>query len=164
MKRPLSPALKGLITGLAMIGFAFLLYYLKTPGDSPLQYIAYAIYAGGILWTLLDFRKSTEFTGKFGQLFGQGFRCFIVVTLIMVVFTATFLKLNPQFAEEGSQHYREYLLKNEKSKMPDQIEADVKQYRSQFNTQMTFSSIYGNLIVGAIITAGLSALFMRRNY
>ena len=35
MKRPLSPALKGLITGLAMIGFAFLLYYLKTPGDSP---------------------------------------------------------------------------------------------------------------------------------
>ena len=160
MKRPLSPALKGLITGLAMIGFAFLLYYLKTPGDSPLQYIAYAIYAGGILWTLLDFRKSTEFTGKFGQLFGQGFRCFIVVTLIMVVFTATFLK----FAEEGSQHYREYLLKNEKSKMPDQIEADVKQYRSQFNTQMTFSSIYGNLIVGAIITAGLSALFMRRNY
>ena len=160
MKRPLSPALKGLITGLAMIGFAFLLYYLKTPGDSPLQYIAYAIYAGGILWTLLDFRKSTEFTGKFGQLFGQGFRCFIVVTLIMVVFTATFLKLT----EEGSQHYREYLLKNEKSKMPDQIEADVKQYRSQFNTQMTFSSIYGNLIVGAIITAGLSALFMRRNY
>ena len=152
---------KGLITGILMACFAYSLYYVKEPSDSGLQYIAYAIYAAGIIWTLLAYRNSPAFTGKFGGLFGQGFRCFITVTLIMVVFTGVFTAMHPEFADEAAQNYRKELVEK-KDKTPAEIDEIITKVKKQYAIQLISISIFGYLIVGSAITAAASALLIKR--
>ena len=160
--KSLSPAIKGLITGAVMLITAFTLYYTKQPADSPLQWMAYIIYAAGIVWTLVSYRQSPAFTGKFGDLFGQGFKCFIVVTLVMVCFTGVFSAMHPEFAEEAAQNYKKELIEK-KERTPAEIEDIVKKVRKQYTAQLISASIFGYLIIGAIVTAGASAFLTRRN-
>ena len=145
-----------------MIAGLFALYYGKVNANSPLQYMPFIIYAIGIVWTLVSYRRSPDFTGKFKDLFSQGFRCFIVTTLVMIGFMALFLRMQPQFKEESAVAYREYLFK-QKSKTEPEIDAEVERHKKQFNTSFISASIFGYLVIGAIVTAGISALLTRRN-
>jgi len=159
----LTPAIKGVITACGMIAIALITYYAGLPPSSPFQYLIYALYALGITWTLIAYKNSSQFTGKFAGLFNQGFRCFIVVTLMMVAFTAIFSKMHPEFAEESSIVYKEELVKNAKSKTPADIDADVARYKKGYTLALVYGSIFGYLIIGAAVTAATSLLLRRRN-
>lgn len=133
----LSPLLKGVITAVLMLGYTLFLHYGKIPATSNLQFILYAIYGAGIIWTLMSYARSDSFTGKFGAIFGQGFRCFIIITLIMVVSTAIFNMMHPEFAEEATAYKRE-LINKVKGKSLADIEkkiADVKYQVDSFKKQ-----------------------------
>src|SRR5688572_3577599 len=99
-----TPLIKGIITGILMVCISLLVYYTNVPSDSGLHYSIYIIFAAGIMWTLFSFSRSDTFTGAFADLFGQGFRCFIVAILIMVAFTAIFNFLHPEFAVEEAEN------------------------------------------------------------
>ncbi|HEX6194207.1 MAG TPA: DUF4199 domain-containing protein [Chitinophagaceae bacterium] len=162
MLQNISPAIKGLITAIIMIAVSFALYNSKVTGSSPLLYLPYLIYGLGIVWTLVSYKRSPAFTGKFKDLFSQGFKCFIVITLVMIVFIAIFLRMQPQFKEESMKAYRETLIE-QKSKQAPEIDAEVARLEKQFNTSIISASIFGYLIIGCIVTAGCSALLTRRN-
>lgn len=162
MHMRLSPALKGVITALLMIGTSLGVYYSGLPADSFVQFLIYIIYALGIIWTLFVFRKSTSFTGKFVALFSQGFRCFIVVTLMMVLFTFVFGKMHPEFAEQSAVTYREHLVKENKMMLTPQIDEETALYKKSYSTILVFGAIFGYLIIGAGVTAAASALLTRR--
>lgn len=158
----LSPALKGGITAAAMIAIALITYYSDMPADSNFQYLVYVLYAGGIIWTILAYKNSEKYTGRFWDSFNQGFRCFIIVTLTMVLFTAIFSKMHPEFAEESAKLYKEELVKSN-SKTPAEIEDVVKKYKNSYTMMLVYRSIFGYLIIGAIITAVTAALTTRRS-
>lgn len=156
-----TPLIKGIITGIVMVIVTLALYYSKLPVESNLHYAIYVIYAMGIVWALISYSRSASFTGKFADLFGQGFRCFIVVTLIMVAYTAVFSMQHPEFAEEAAAYYKEDLIK-EGNKTPSEIEKLVADVKKQYTTSLVSLTIFGYLITGTIITAAGSALLMRR--
>lgn len=156
----LSPLIKGLLTGIIMIGFS-LLAYRTLPSRTPLHYLVYALYAIGICWALVSYRQSSSFSGKFGDSFNTGFKCFIIALLCMVVYTYTFSKMHPEFAEESAQLYKEQLLK-EKQKMPAEIEEATIRYKKGYTMVLVYGSIFGYLIIGAGVTAAVSALLTRR--
>ena len=158
----ITPLVKGIITGIAMLATSLIFYATKVPASSKIHYIIYIIYAGGIMWSLLDHSKSEAYTGKFGDLFSQGFRCFIVVTLIMVLFTAVMFNMHPEWAEEAAQYYREGLVK-EGNKTPAEIDTIVATAKKQFTLTNISGAIFGYLITGSIFTAaGAGLLLMRR--
>jgi hypothetical protein len=157
----LTPLVKGIITGIAMVIASLITYYSNLSVGSKLHYIVYVLYAGGIIWTLISHSRSASFAGKFGELFGQGFRCFIVVVLIMVAFTAIFSMLHPEFAEEAATYYKEQLVK-EGNKMPAEIDKLVTEAKKQYTTGIVYFTIFGYLITGTIITAAGSVFLMRR--
>ena|SRR5688572_15806453 len=161
MHTRLVPALKGLITGLLMASLFLVAYYSNVSSVTLLQYVIYGIYGAGIIWTLVAYRRSDSFTGKFGDLFSQGFRCFIVVTLIMVVFTFGFSKMHPELAEESARAYKEHLLKQKDKLIPD-IDKEVANAKKNYNTVVLYGSIFGYLIIGAGVTAVVSAILTRR--
>ena len=161
MQIRLTPALKGVITGLLMISISLGVYYSGQPASSPFQYLIYVVYGLGVIWTLLLYRQSSSFKGKFGDLFNQGFRCFIVVILIMVVFTFVFNKMHPEFAEEDARVYKEYLLKD-KNKLPVDIDNDVVSHKKSYYMVIVFGSIIGYLIIGAGVTAIVSGILTRK--
>jgi hypothetical protein len=161
MQLKLSPAVKGLITALIMIATALIIDAQKDTADPRIQYLIFIIYGIGIIWTLLSFRSSTSFTGRFMELFGQGFRCFIIVTLVMVIFTAVFIRMHPEFAEQEAAYQKEQLIKT-KDKTPVEIDDLVAKVKKQYPVRYISASIFGYLIVGAAITAAASALLTRR--
>ena len=161
MQIKLSPAIKGLITAVVMITIFIGIYYSGKDADARLQYLAYIFYALGIAWTVIAWRQSSAFTGKFGDVFGQGFKCFIVVTLAIALFYGIFNYQHPEFAEETSKAYKEKLIK-ENLKLPTEIESEVATFKKQYNLKLVSGAIFGYLIIGAGVTAVLSALLTRR--
>jgi hypothetical protein len=161
MLKNLNATKKGLITGLVMVGMSLAIYYSGQPFDSPLQYIIYAVYAGGIIWTLYEFSKSEENTNKFAAFFLQGFKCFIVIALLMVVFTFVFNKMHPEFKDAMAKAYSEDLIKKG-DKTPAEVLTNVEKAKDFYLTMMISGAIFGYLMIGAVITAAASLLFMKR--
>ncbi len=155
-----SPLVKGIITGSLMVITSLVLYYSKAAPGSPVHYLIYLLYAAGIIWTLLDYSRSEAFTGKFSDLFGKGFRCFIITILIIVAFTAVFSMTHPEFAEEAAQQYRAELIAK-KDKLPADIDKMVSDAKKQYTTGVVYFTIFGYLIIGALINA-VGSLFLTR--
>ena len=156
----LSPLIKGIITAIVMICVSIATFY-GLPQSSPLHYIVFAIYAIGIIWTLITYRNSPAWSGKFVDSFSTGFKCFIVATLLMVLYTFIFNKIHPEFAENSARLFKEQQLK-EHNKMPDEIDTDTARYKNGYATAVVYGSIFGYLIIGAAVTAVASLIITRR--
>ena len=157
-----SPLIKGIITAVAMICFSLIAYYF-IPEKSGLHYLVYGIYALGISWTLIAYRNSAAFTGKFADSFNTGFRCFIVATLMMTLYSFTFNKMHPEFAEEAAQLFKEQqLTQKDNSKTPAEIDVEANRYKNGYAMAIVYGSIFGYLIIGAVVTAAASALLIRK--
>lgn len=156
-----TPVVKGIVTALVMIGIILLIYQAGKNADPRLQYLVYISYALGIFWTISTYRRSGYFTGKFGDTFNQGFRCFVVVILLVAVFYGVFSYSHPEFAEDSARAYKEHLVA-EKQKLPTEIDSQVATYKKQYTLKLLSGAIFGYLIIGAGVTAILSALYYRR--
>jgi hypothetical protein len=158
-----TPLVKGLITGTAMITSNLLLINFSQGESKVGQYLFYALYAGGIAWTLIAYSRSENYVARFGSLFGQGFRCFIIITLIAVIFTGVYSATHPELAREAAENYRTEMKKDPGSKTPADIEEDVKKIKSGFVTFNIYTALFGSLITGVIFTAvGSGLLLLRR--
>ncbi len=163
MSQKLTPAIKGLITGVLMLATSFALYYSNIPLDSSLMYLVYGIFGAGIVWTLISYKKNINPSPKFSQLFGQGFRCFIVVTLIMVAFTGFYTAANPEIAKTSAGNYRKDLQdQKSQSKTPAEIEEAVARFEKQYTVQLMSFAVFQFLILGTIITAACSVFLIAR--
>jgi len=144
-----------------MIGLSLLFFYTGQPFESPLQYLIYVLYAGGIIWTLYTFSKSAENSNKFAAFFLQGFKCFIVITLLMVIFTFVFNKLHPEFKDQMAVAYRAELVKKGNSTEAEML-SNVEKMKDYYLTMLISGAIFGYLLIGAVITASTTLLFLRR--
>ncbi len=160
MSIQIPPAVKGLITAVLMIA-TFLVVFNTNKESGGLQYIVYGFYGLGITWTLLSYRRSASFTGKFADLFSQGFRCFIVVTLSIALFYWIFNSMHPEFAEESAASFKERLMQS-KDKMPPDIESEVATFKKQYTLKLVSGAIFGYLIIGVGVTGAGAALLSRR--
>lgn len=154
----MSPPLKGLITAALMVVVFLLVYRSDKDGSSYLQYFVYGIYGAGIIWTLLGYRQSDSYTGKFADSFQQGFKCFVVVTLGMALFYGLFNYLHPEFAEQTAVAYKEQLVKESTDKTPMEIDEAVATFKKQYTLKLVSGAIFGYLIIGALITGAGSVL------
>jgi len=159
----LSPSVKGLMTGIVMTALILIFFVTDQPANSGLQLVVYGVYAMGVIWTLIAYSKSAEYTRKFVDLFGQGFRCIIVVTLVLTTFTGIFSATHPEFAEKEAKAYKEYLI-SKKEKTPGEIDEMVSSAKKHYTTGLIYSSIFRYLFIGAAFTAAgaASLLIIRR--
>jgi len=157
----ITPLIKGLITGVLMVSTSLLLIYTGQPADSILNYIVYILYAGGITWTLLAYSHSESYSATFGAIFGQGFRCFIIITLIMVIFVGVYAKAHPEMAKEALEQYEADLKKQGNRNEAERKEL-INTAKKQFVTGQVFLAAFGTLITGALFTAAGSGLLLMR--
>ena len=161
MLKNLNATKKGLIAGIFMIGLSLLFFYSGQPFDSPLQYLIYVVYAAAIIWTIYDFSRSEVNTNKFAAFFLQGFKCFIVITLLMVVFTFVFNKQHPEFKDDMARAYNEEMVKKGNTTSAE-IAINIEKMKQYYLTMLISGAIFGYLLIGAVITAAASLLFMKR--
>ena len=152
-----NPMAKALITALTMMATALIINYRLNNQPGNWQYLAYLIYAAGIGWVMIPHAKANHFNLSFGQLFSSGFRCFILVTLLMVAFTYAFLRSKPEIRQEAMDSYR-----NELAKQPDLTPAEAEKNLSgatkYFDLMMLSMAIFGYLFTGALFTLLIALL------
>jgi len=152
---------KGLITGICMIAISAGIYYYKGSFQNNLQYITYAVYIAGITWSLVDFSRKAGSVRTFKNLFTEGFKCFIVITLLMVAFTWVFLKMNPSMKEEMAVQYRAEL-SVQGNYTPAETDNKVNMAKEFFLTGLIAAAIFGYLLIGSIITV-IGSLFLKKD-
>ena len=146
----LTATYKGLIIAALMIIISVILFYgFKFPANDPSQLVVMGIYIIGIFWSLFSLKPVDGNILKFKDYFSQGFKTFIIVTLLMVIYTAIFYKLNPQILEAVIKE-NEILVAKGGDKTPAEIKANSESLRSIF-MPMTISLI-------TVVYLGLGAL------
>lgn len=157
-----TPTIKGLLTGIAMIIAGLSLFYSNTEPASPLMFVSYFLYGLGIVWAIVPFAKQFP-ASTFGKFFNQGFKCFIVVTLMMAVYTFVFYKSNPKLVEEKGELTRQELLKTEKNRTPAEINTMIENGKKNFAVLATSVTIFQYLLVGAIVSAATAGILSLSN-
>ena len=156
------PAFRGVLTAVVMIIAGILLKDTGTAEASWAQYLMFSIYAAGIGWSIWIAKKEPNNPGRFGSLFQQGFRHFIVTALIMVGFTVYLMWRHPEFAREEAQYQRTLLIQTKKY-TPDQIDELVLEAEKQYPTRYISATVFGYLIMGAVFAAAGSVVFARKD-
>lgn len=146
-----------------MVVAGLLLYAYRVDETSGLQNIAYLIYGLGIVWALTDYVRWQAPAAKFGALFNQGFKCFVVVALVMTVFTLVFYKVNSQIVEERAVLTKQELLKSEKNRTPQEIDAMVENGKKNFAVVAASIAIFQYLFIGVVVTLATSGALYLRN-
>ena len=150
--RNISAKYIGLLTAAAMVAASLILFYVfHFPENGKNQYIIYGIYAVGILIGLLLYHKKNTDEVSFKNHFSEGFKVFVVVTLIMAVFTFIFYKMNPQILENALVEINTYNAKDA-DKTPAEITANAEKLRGIFIPMMIATTTVKNLVLGALIT------------
>ena len=142
----------GLITGIIMIALSLLFFYiLKQPPESPYQYIIYTINAAGVVWCLVRFKNRSSEDIKFKDFFLEGFKMFVIVTLLMVVFVFVFFYFNPQIRDaKFAENSRLLLAQGDHT--PAEIEAQKNQMKRIFIPMMLGITTFIYLVLGTLIT------------
>ena len=142
----------GLLTAAAMVAASLLLFYVfHFPENGKNQYFIYGIYAIGIIMGLFLYHQTTKEESSFKNYFSEGFKVFVVVTLIMAVFTFIFYKMNPQILENALVEINTYNAKDE-NKTPAEVTANAEKLRGIFIPMMIATTTVKNLVLGALIT------------
>jgi uncharacterized membrane protein len=159
--KKLNATTKGFITGILMILTSLGIFQAMGNFENNLQYIVYLMYIGGILWTLLDYKKRGSGPFTFKNYFSQGFKCFIVITLLMVIFTWAFMEFNPSLEDEMAKNYRAELI-TQANYTASEIDSMVLKAQKYFVPMLTSMAIFGYLVIGAMVTAIASLMISRQ--
>mgnify|MGYP003343654681 CR=1 FL=1 len=143
------PTAIGLISGICIIILSLVIYYLKGDFNNEAQYTTYVFYLGTVIYSQYLLFESTPGKLNFGRFFAEGFRTFIVITFLMVVFTWLFIYLHPEIKEEMARRSREDKIKLG-NRTPVQIEAEVTEAKKKFITIFTSIAIFGYLMIGSL--------------
>ena len=158
----ITPLIKGIIAGIVMIGFSVLLQYTGRANSSAAQNLFYVLYGGAIAWTLLAYYRSESYNPSFGSIFGQGFRCFIIITLITVIFAGVNASIHPEEKAKALENYAADL-KKEGNRNEAEIKKMIDSADKQFVTSQVYMAAFGTLIIGAAFTAaGAGLLLMKK--
>jgi amino acid permease len=153
--------LVGLITGALMIITSLVIYYYKGNFENNLQYFTYGLYVSGIIYTMYAYQKSQLKNKRFKDYFSEGFKTFIVVTLVMVAFTWIFIKINPSLKDQMAENYRDQLIKGGNYTLAE-INEMVSKAQRHFITMFTAIAIFGYLVIGALVSVIASLFFSQQ--
>ena len=136
-------------TALLMMAISWLgfLNYISNPTTTQLS--VYAFYSLSTWYLLFFNRKESQ---AFKDFFQIGFRHFILVTLLMALFSYLFIQLHPNLVEDSAIQLRT-TLQNTNNRTPTEIERDVKLFIEGYPTAMVSRTIFGYLVVGSLVTA-----------
>lgn len=161
--KTVSPAYKGMITGAIMIALALLCFYgLHIQPNTKEQTPMLGLMVAGVLWSLFSYRKEGTGEKNFKDYFSVGFRTFIVITLLMAVYTILFYLTNTQVRDNWIAENSE-LLRKEGNKMPMEIEENARQLKKAFLPMVLGITVFKYLILGVIISVVGAGFLSQKN-
>jgi hypothetical protein len=143
---------KGIVIALILIVIALATYFLDYNTSSTLQYISYAIFIAGIIWSVNYYGKQIDHNATFGNYFAHGFKVAALVTAIMIIYIIIFVNLFPDIKDKGMDAARK------------SMEAKGKMSQEQITQALTFTKkffmvfIIGSTLIGYLVFGALASL------
>jgi predicted PurR-regulated permease PerM len=103
-----------------------------------------------------------HFIKKIKDYFSEGFKTFVVVVLIMVIYTFIFVKINPQMLDGFIEQNNNELAKQGNRTQKEIIENAIK-IRSYYPLVMTMLAMAIYLIIGALVALAGGAFLSKKN-
>ncbi len=150
-----------MLLSLLLISTSLICFYgLKMPDNGSSQYIIFFVFITGLLLGLFHYRQLNLET-SFKQLFGEGFKIFVVVTFFMVSYSWIFYKYNPQILEEAITFNEQLIIKQGNKTMPE-IAENTKKLRQIFIPMMLALKTIMYLILGTLVTVVASGFWGKK--
>ncbi len=142
----------GLVTGAIMVAVSLVLFYQFNFSDKgAVKIVCYTIFSIGIIAALINFKFSSAAEKTFKEYFSEGFKMFVVVVLIMAVFTYIFYKVNPQIFENALIEINKYNIQDADKTAID-LEENNKAFRKAAMPMTVASNVIIYLIIGALVS------------
>lgn len=149
---------KGIVISLILIVFALVIYFLNLNANAGLQYITYAIFIAGIIWSVYYYGKQIDHNSTFGNYFAHGFKIAAIVTVIMIIYIVIFVNLFPDVKDKAMEAARKSM--ESKGQMTqEQITQALNITQKFFMVFLIGATLLGYLIFGALaslIGAGIT--------
>jgi hypothetical protein len=155
---------KGLITGCLMIAVQLILFYgFKRTDDNSWQFIVYFVYAIGLAWSMMSFAPLITTSTKFSECFSNGFKTFVTVTLLMVLYTLIFYWLHPEIRDAQIEMNTQLILKqpNQTHTLPE-IADNAKTMKAIFLPAKLAAATFFYLFLGAVMTTVYSLILLQK--
>jgi hypothetical protein len=161
MEHTITPtSTKGIVIGLILIILTLATYFLNLGTNSPVQWIGYIIFIGGIIWSVMSYGKQINYNASFGNYFAHGFKVAAMVTAIMIIYFIIFILLFPEFKEKAIDEARKSM--QEKNNLnEEQIKAGLDMTRKFFMAFLIGGTLVGYLFFGAL-SALIGAAFTKK--
>jgi multisubunit Na+/H+ antiporter MnhB subunit len=141
----------GLITGGIMVLVSLLMFYqFHLPDTGTVKYVCYSIYTIGIIISLLNFKNNTV-NKDFKDYFSEGFKTFVVVCLIMALFTWIFYKMNPQIFDKIIEEINKINAQDPNKTTQEVIENGEKIRSIRIPMTVAINTIM-YMVIGALVT------------
>ncbi len=147
-----STTTKGLVIGLVLIILALATYFANIQVNGPVQWIGYAVFIGGIIWSVYSYGKQIDYNATFGNYFAHGFKVAALVTAIMIIYIVIFIILFPDFREKAMDQARTAM--HEKNNMTEEQITQAMEWTRKFF--MVF--LIGGTLIGYLLFGSLAAL------
>jgi hypothetical protein len=150
MEQPVtSTVTKGLVISLILIVLALTIYFAGIEVNGPAQWIGYAIFIGGVIWSIYSYGKQVSYNSTFGNYFAHGFKVSATVTAIMILYIIIFIMLFPDFKEKAMEQARAGM--RQKNNMTEEQMAQALEWTRKFFVVLLIAgTLIGYLILGAL--------------
>lgn len=149
MEKNITPtSTKGIVIGLILVVLTLVTYFFNIKANGPLQWVGYAIFIGGIIWSIMSYGKEISHNSTFGNYFAHGFKVAALVTAIMIIYLIVFTVLFPDFKEKALSEGRKAM--EEKNYTQEQINAGMEMTKKFFMVFIVGGTLIGYLFFGAI--------------
>ncbi len=142
----------GLITGSLIVLVSLMMFYqFHFPDTGIVIYVRFTIFTIGIIFTLLIYKNQNAETRNFKDYFSEGFKTFVIVVLIMAIFTIVFYKFNPQIFESKLLEINKYNALDT-SKTPAEVIENGNKLKSVFLPMTVAITTILYLVIGALVS------------
>ena len=140
---------KGIVIALILVVLALVTYFLDIKVNGPLQWIGYAIFIGGITWSVMSYGRQVNYNSTFGNYFAHGFKVAALVTAIMIIYIIVFVLLFPDFKEKAIAEARKSM-QSKNNLTEEQIKTGLEMTRKFFMVFLVGGTLIGYLLFGAL--------------
>jgi hypothetical protein len=150
MEQPItSTTTKGLVIGLIIIIVELARYFANVDISGPTRWIGFAVFIGGVIWSVYSYGKQIDYHSTFGNYFAHGFKVAALVTSIMIIYIIIFIILFPDFKEKALDQTRIAMRENKKM-TEEEVTQGMEWARKFFMVGLVGATLLGYIIFGAV--------------
>ena len=136
-------------------------YQFNYPDTGTVKYICFSIYSVGIILSLLNYKNNNQ-NKEFKNYFSEGFKTFVVVCLMMALFTWIFYKMNPQIFDKIIDEINK-INSLDTNKTPQEVIENGNKIRGiQIPMTVAINTII-YMVIGALVTALSAGLLSQQS-